>query len=601
MVYIMSYITKSIFLRILCLWLIPLTASASGGIGSLTNASDTFLEVEEAYRALIEVERDNLTVHWSIEPGYYLYRDKFKLEYLSDTTTGLLEGQYQTGIMQFDEYFDKELEIFYNSTSIAVPLAGLPDEFTLKMGSQGCADAGLCYAPRTQYFDINLKFGTAVETAGPGPGTGADGGGGGGGGGGLAAATGKSVTFGSLLVYWLLAAGGGLILNLMPCVFPVLSLKALSFAGSGGSNHSQHLHGWAYTAGVAGSFLVAASLILVARAAGESAGWGFQLQSPVFVGFMTYLFLIMGLSLSGMLQLGSGLMGVGQGLTASSGLKGSFFTGVLAAVVASPCTGPLMAPALGFALVQSPPVALSVFIALGLGMALPFLLLSYSPRMAQLLPRPGIWMLKLKELLAFPMYLTAAWLLYVFGRQVGMTGVFFLSIGGVVIALSIWMLQNLPDRKWLRRSQQLTAVCALAFAGYIVSASHSFIDDSSDWQAFSEARVAALRDQGRMVFVDFTADWCITCKTNKLVALSRDGFLDAVDKYDVALLQADWTNEDPDISRVLRSFNRSGVPLYILYPANPTAEPVVLPQILTQSMVISAMAETANGEKIATK
>src|SRR5690606_3229576 len=143
--------------------------------------------VEEAYRALIEVERDNLTVHWSIEPGYYVYRDKFKLEYLSDTTTGLMEGQYPTGIMQLDECFDKELEIFYNSTSIAVPLAGLPDEFTLKMGSQGCADAGLCYAPRTQYFDINLKFGTAVETAGPGPGTGADGGGGGGGG--LAAAT----------------------------------------------------------------------------------------------------------------------------------------------------------------------------------------------------------------------------------------------------------------------------------------------------------------------------------------------------------------------------------------------------------------------------
>lgn len=598
MVYTMSYITKSIFLRILCLWLVSVTASASGGIGNLTGANDTFLEVEEAYRALIEVESDNLTVHWSIEPGYYLYRDKFKLEYLSDAATGPLEGQYQTGIMQFDEYFDKELEIFYNSTSITVPIAGLPDEFTLKMGSQGCADAGLCYAPRTQHFDINLKFQTAVETAAPGPGAGP---GGGSNGGGLTTGISTGVTFRSLLVYWLLAAGGGLILNLMPCVFPVLSLKALSFAGSSGSNHSHHLHGWAYTAGVVVSFLVAASLILIARAAGESAGWGFQLQSPVFVGLMTYLFLIMGLSLSGMLQLGSGLMGMGQGLTASSGLKGSFFTGVLAAVVASPCTGPLMAPALGFALVQSPLVALSVFIALGLGMALPFLLLSYSPRMAQLLPRPGTWMVKLKELLAFPMYLTAAWLLYVFGRQVGMTGVFFLSIGGVVIALSIWMLQNLPDRNWLRRTQQTTAVSALVFAGYIVWASESFLDDTSDWQAFSEDRVEALRNEGRMVFVDFTADWCITCKTNKVVALSRDGFMEAVEKYGVALLQADWTNEDPDISRVLQSFNRSGVPLYILYPADPAAEPLVLPQILTQSMVVNAMAQTAAGEKIAIK
>jgi len=437
-----------------------------------------------------------------------------------------------------------------------------------------------------------------VETSGPASGAGS-------GGTGIAAGSpsgsSTTVTPGNLLFIWLLAAGGGLILNLMPCVFPVLSLKALSFAASSGSNHSHHMHGWAYTAGVVVSFLAAASLILIARAAGESAGWGFQLQSPVFVGFMTYLFLIMGLSLSGMVHFGSSLMGLGQGLTANSGLRGSFFTGILAAVVASPCTGPLMAPALGFALTQTPLVALSVFIALGLGMAFPFLLLSYSPRVAQLLPRPGQWMIKLKELLAFPMYLTAAWLLYVFGRQVGMTGVFFLSIGGVVIALSIWMFQNLPNREWLRRTQQFTAAGAIVLAGYLIYASESIRDESSNWQPFSEDRVAALRSEGRMVFVDFTADWCITCKTNKMVALSREGFLEAVDQYNVALLQADWTDEDPDISKVLQSFNRSGVPLYIIYPADPAAEPLVLPQLLTQNMVITALAKAATGEIIASK
>ena len=196
----------------------------------------------------------------------------------------------------------------------------------------------------------------------------------------------------SVWVYLLLAMGGGLILNLMPCVFPVLSLKALTFASSGGSDHNHHMHGWAYTAGVIGSFLVVAVLILIARSAGESAGWGFQLQSPVFVAAVTYLFLIMGLSLSGMVHFGTSLMGVGQGLTANEGLRGSFFTGVLAAVVASPCTGPMMAPALGFALTQPAFISLSIFVALGFGMALPFLLLSYSPRLANMLPRPGTWM-----------------------------------------------------------------------------------------------------------------------------------------------------------------------------------------------------------------
>ncbi len=608
MVYRMNAFTKFRLVHLLMGWLLCSFASATG-VGNLTGpgssvfgGSDTFLQVEQAYQASFEITDETLHVNWAIAPGYYLYQDKFKLEMVSPTGESTpIEATYGDGIRKFDEYFNKELEVFYDRARITAALDGLPKEFKLKMRSQGCADAGLCYAPRTQYFDINTQYHTAVEAdsgpadSGAGDGTNTD--------------SESSLTiaadtpFGTLLLYWMLAAGGGLILNLMPCVFPVLSLKALSFAGTSGASHSHHLHGWAYTAGVVGSFLLAASLILIARTAGESAGWGFQLQSPAFVGFMVYLFLIMGLSLSGMVYFGGGMMGIGQGLTATSGLRGSFFTGVLAAVVASPCTGPLMAPALGFALTQSPAVSLSVFVALGLGMAFPFLLLSYSPRLAQLLPRPGVWMEKLKEILAFPMYLTAAWLLFVFGRQVGMTGLFFLCIGAVALVWAIWLLQNLPERPSLRRILQGVAASAAMFAAYTAYSSETFRTASGDevWQAFSEERVESLRAEGRTVFVDFTADWCITCKTNKAIALSREGFHAAVAQYDIALLTADWTSEDPEISRVLQSFNRSGVPLYVIYPADPQSAPIVLPQLLTQNMVIEAFQRVAGADKIAKK
>lgn len=601
----MRAFTKFVLMHLSMGWLLCSFAVASG-FGDLASPAaaplgggDTFLPVEKAYQTSFEITDDSLHVDWTIAPGYYLYQDKFKLELVDPAGEPIpLDVTFQEGLRKFDEYFNKDLEVFYDQTRLSVALEGLPREFRLKMRSQGCADAGLCYAPRTQYFDINRQFHTAIEGDGASTSSasGTDSSG-------TSTSNSGSTPLMTLLLYWALAAGGGLILNLMPCVFPVLSLKALSFAGTGGSSHSHHLHGWAYTAGVVGSFVVAASLILIARAAGESAGWGFQLQSPAFVGFMVYLFLIMGLSLSGMVYFGGGLMGIGQGLTASSGLRGSFFTGVLAAVVASPCTGPMMAPALGFALTQSPTVSLSVFVALGLGMAFPFLLLSYSPRLAQLLPRPGVWMEKLKEFLAFPMYLTAAWLLFVFGRQVGMTGVFFLSIGAVALAWSIWLLQNLPERAWLRRVQQAAAISAVFFAAYTAYTSETFRRDSDDgvWQAFSEQRVESLRAEGRVVFVDFTADWCITCKTNKVVALSRDGFHEAVDRHGVALLTADWTNEDPEISRVLQSFNRNGVPLYVIYPADPDGTPVVLPQLLTQSMVVEALNKVASADKIAKK
>lgn len=567
-----------------------LTRAAGLDLGGLNN-SGGFLPVEEAYRVSLTVESEAVQLDWLIAPGYYLYRDKFKVTANSGDSNRTLPALIEKGLMKFDEYEGKEVEVFYATTRITVPIGDLPNEFILSVRSQGCADAGLCYAPNTRSFQINRQFGTAVEAAPGAAGTG-----------GTTSDTGAvgsasdTTSFGLSL---LLALLGGVILNLMPCVFPVLSLKALSFASSSGSAHRHHLHGWAYTFGVVGSFVVAAIVILIAKAAGEQSGWGFQLQSPTFVALMAYLFLVMGLSLSGMVYFGTRLMGVGQGLTTHSGLRGSFFTGVLAALVASPCTGPFMATALGYALTQPAAVALSVFVALGFGMALPFLLLSYSPKLANKLPRPGVWMEKFKELLAFPMYAAAAWLLYVFGRQVGMGGVFFLLIGAVALVLAIWLLQNLPQQRRWRWFVQASGATAAAAALAVAWIGADLRSNSDAWKTYSKELVEELRSNGQPVLVDFTADWCVTCKTNEAIALSREGFRAAVSQYNVALVKGDWTNEDPAISAALAEFNRSGVPLYLMYPADPAKPAEVLPQLLTQDMVINAIKRAAGDSGLA--
>lgn len=592
MIHKTSLLPFTAFLLLLCS---HLTRADSLDLGSLGGNSGGFLPVEEAYKVNVLVEENQLFLDWTIAPGYYLYRDKFKVSDRTANANNPLEIQLEPGVTKFDEYEGKEVASFYNSTRVTVPLPSAGDELLIKVRSQGCADAGLCYAPRDQHFEINRRFGTAVETAAPAPGAGP-----------AAPASPDSSapsasgvgSYGIALVFALL---GGMILNLMPCVFPVLSLKALSFAASGGSAHNHHLHGWAYTLGVVGSFVLAALVILAAKTAGEGSGWGFQLQSPTFVALMAYLFLVMGLSLSGMMYFGTSLMGLGQGLTAQSGLRGSFFTGVLAALVASPCTGPLMAPALGFALTQPALVSLSIFMALGFGMALPFLLLSYSPGLARLLPRPGAWMEKLKQFLAFPMYIAAAWLIYVFGRQVGMAGVFFLLLGAIGLALAIWLFQNLPDRghwRWFCKGAGTAAVAGALAVAWIGA---DLRGDSGLWQPYSKTLLAEMRASGRPVLVDFTADWCITCKTNEALALSRSGFKAAVEKHHVALLKADWTNQDPVISAALAEYQRSGVPLYLMYPADATKPAEILPQLLTQDLVISAIERASDPAKLASK
>ncbi|WP_086930952.1 protein-disulfide reductase DsbD family protein [Agarilytica rhodophyticola] len=555
---------------------------------SFNQQEEEFLRVEQAYEVVPLVYDDVLSFAWSIHSGYYLYQHQFKVEARNDSSSEKLTLDFETGKKKFDEFFNKELVVYYNNTEVKTSLPALKPPYELKISSQGCADAGLCYPPRHQYFTVDAN-GKVSETA-----TAAYAAGGGsdssGGNSSAPYADGEAPLLPLVILGALL---GGLILNLMPCVFPVLSLKALSFASSNQSTHKQHLHGWAYTAGVVGSFVVAAGIILAARGAGESLGWGFQLQQPGFVAFMAFLFFVMGLSLSGMFHIGTSWMGAGQSLTGGEDLKSSFFTGVLAALVASPCTAPFMATALGFALTQSVFIALLIFIALGFGMALPFLLLSYSPVLAKYLPAPGPWMDTLKQVLAFPLYLTSVWLLWVLANQTSSSGAMVVLAGAVMLAFGIWLLQLPSSNSARARMMAKTfAAASILVAAYSAWIAGDFRErDSGIWQAYSAGKIEELRAEGVPVFVDLTADWCITCKFNERVALNTEKVARFAAINDIVMLQGDWTNSDPEISALLEKFGRSGVPLYLMYPADSNLPAKVLPQILTEQIVLSSMEE----------
>lgn len=403
----------------------------------------------------------------------------------------------------------------------------------------------------------------------------------------------------NLLLVFTFALLGGLILNLMPCVFPVLSLKILSLsANAKASQADKRMHGLAYTAGVVLAFLVLASVLLALQAGGALIGWGFHLQSPWFVSLLVFLFFVMGLSMSGVVEFGTSVMGMGSELQDREGYKGSFFTGVLASVVASPCTAPFMGAALGFAFTQPPVTALAVFIALGLGMALPFLLISFNPALSGLLPHPGKWMLNFKQVLAFPLYATAVWLLWVLGNQAGPTAMALVVASCVLLAFAAWLYQRRHEIQkpfWRYANTAVIIVCLLLTLGVIRSpllnttVQGQAPGETANFEAYSDARLAELRNSGQAVFVNMTASWCITCLVNEKIALSSEEFDQALAENNVAYLKGDWTNNDPEITRVLQRYETSGVPLYLMYPADPNAPAEVLPQILTSGIVIDAM------------
>ena len=563
----------------------PLSASTadlgSPSAGLVTSGPD-FLPVERAYQLDILPHADGtLQLHWGIADGYYLYRHAFEFS-LEDSRSGEsvpLGFTLPEGIQSEDEFFG-EVEVYYQEVDVRLQPAAPTDSARLTVRSQGCADAGLCYPPQLQHFRIDFSSGT-VQPLAPAAG-------------GLAPAsssggplTGPTVGLGSLPLMLLLAFAGGLILNLMPCVFPILSLKVLSFASSNSEERTRHA--WLYTGGVIASFLLVAGLLMALQGAGRAVGWGFQLQSPLFVILLAWLFLVMGLSLSGMLQLGGSLMNVGSGLAARQGPAGSFFTGVLAVLVASPCTAPFMGTALGFAITQPPAVGLLVFAALGAGMAAPLLLLSYSDTARRHMPRPGPWMDTLKQLLAFPLYASAIWLLWVAGRQTGVDAMTAALAGGLLIALALWLWH---DRLWRRllAATSLALGLSVGLGGLDGDAGGATSAPQARHASWSTEQVARLQEAGRPVFVDFTADWCITCLANERTVLNTEAVQAAFAERDVAYLVADWTHENPAIANFLRQMGRSGIPLYLLYPGRAGAEPLVLPQLLTRGLVLDALA-----------
>jgi len=400
-----------------------------------------------------------------------------------------------------------------------------------------------------------------------------------------------------LLGWWqalLFAVVGGVILNLMPCVFPILSLKVLSFAGADPAR--RHHHGIAYSLGVVLSFAALGGALVALRAGGAAIGWGFQLQSPLVVGLLAYLLLAMGLSLSGVAEFGSGFAGIGSRLAGREGLAGAFFTGVLATVVATPCTAPFMGAALGFALVAPAWLALAIFVALGAGLAAPLLGASLVPGIGRKLPRPGAWMATLKQVLAFPLYATVAWLIWVLIQEVGPEGALMALFGLVLIGFAVWVYgrTRFATGSIRRPGSALAAaslVAAVVMAGMLTPAagrsSLAATGDGLSYEAFTPTRLAALNAAHEPVFVNLTAAWCLTCIVNERTTLDRDAVRAAFAAHHIVALKGDWTRQDPEIARFLQSFGRSGVPLYLLYDKGGTA--TVLPQILTEAEVIDAV------------
>lgn len=578
-----------------CLLLAGISHARASSPFEVTPSAE-FLSVEEAYQLSLNWQNDKIEAKWAIQDGYYLYKHAFKLQLLEAGSQTTLSLDIPDGKKKYDEYFG-EVEVYYQHIKLSSQPLQLEQEQTLLVISQGCADSGLCYPPQKQYFKINQQKQTIIATdkpdklpppqvqeGKPGGGANADQ---------PSSTTSPDKTSGPSLIYYLLfATVGGLILNLMPCVFPVLSLKVLSFSGQADQQQQLRKHAWVYTLGVVLSFILIAAIMLVLRSTGEAIGWGFQLQNALFIGALTYLFFLMGLSLMGYVEFGGRLMGAGQNLAAKKGYSGSFFTGALAVVVASPCTAPFMSTALGYAISQPAIIALSIFAALGFGMAFPFLLFSYIPSLANRLPKPGAWMDSFKRLLAFPMFATAIWLLWVAGQQTQNQSTTSLLLGCLCLALAILFKQEPAKKAIWRTSKTIASIVSLSLAVMLLFQSDDK-QQQADWVDYSETKLSELRQQKQAVFVNITADWCITCLMNEKVTLSKPSIKQAFKDNKIIYMKGDWTNYDENITALLSKYQRSGIPLYIYYPADGSQE-ILLPQILKADDVLNIISKNSS-------
>ena len=629
----------------------PLASAASGGglrlpgVGAGVQALPLPSDQAFGFEAVVD-DGNTVLLRFSPAPGYYLYRDRtsLKLEGANGVRPGTL--QWPAARSHRDEHFG-DVAVFFDPVDVTLPLQRTHSqalEATLVVTFQGCQTDGICYPPMSRRVKLALPVGklasgtataatvpastdaragaagasgtvalpaarrllptipnapvvadegdtlpeATADAAMPRPDASAD----------NAQRTRPPIPTGAsqLAVILLLALAGGLVLNLMPCVLPILSLKVLAVAQSGESRQHARSHALWYTAGVLVAFAAIGALVLALRAAGQAAGWGFQLQHPWFIATLVYLMFAVGLSLSGVFTLGGRLGGVGQSLASRSGPVGDFFTGVLACVVASPCVAPFMGPALAYAFAAPAAQSLLVFLMLGLGLALPFLLIGFVPSLARRLPRPGAWMETLKNVLAFPMYATALWLLWVLGKQRGVDAMALVLGGLVLLALALWWYER---SRW--RSQRAGAALAvlLMLAALLpvwgvsrLSAPTAASEVAGEnVVAYSPVLLDRLRADNRVVFVNMTADWCVTCKANERAVLSRPGFADILKRTNAVYMRGDYTNVDPKITAFLDDHNAVGVPLYVVY--GPGAPPTVLPTVLTQALVDEALLRTA--------
>ncbi|MEN5264839.1 protein-disulfide reductase DsbD domain-containing protein [Stenotrophomonas sp. TWI587] len=573
-------------------------------------------------------------------PGYYLYRDRTSLALEGAPGIRADKPRWPAAKSHRDEHFG-DVAVYFDQIDVPLPLrrsrADATDA-TLVITFQGCQTDGICYPPMTRRVKLALPAGAInakadevaqkTEVIAPLPNRDkralARGDGGTGSQpmlirpnepalvvpGDTAAIpdasadnaqrtpppTAPAAAPGNLLVLLLFAVAGGLILNLMPCVLPILSLKVLGVAQSGESRQRARSHALWYTAGVLVAFAAIGALVIALRAAGQAAGWGFQLQHPWFIAALVYLMFAVGLSLSGVFTLGGSMGGVGQSLASRSGPVGDFFTGVLACVVASPCVAPFMGPALAYAFAAPGLQAMLVFLALGLGLALPFLLIGFVPSLARRLPRPGAWMETLKLVLAFPMYGTAIWLLWVLGKQRGVDAMALVLGGLVILSLALWWFER---SRW--RSQRVGGLLALLLvlgALYPIwgvtrldPPAKAAQPASDNVVEYSPQMLDRLRQDNRVVFVNMTADWCVTCKANERAVLGTDAFRDTLRRTNAVYMRGDYTNVDPQITAFLDEHKAVGVPLYVVY--GPGAPPTVLPTVLTQALVEEALLRTA--------
>ena len=593
----------------------PLGLIPSNSGPGLIAQADALPEAQAFRAEALATDGQTVLVRITAPSDYYLYRDQFKFLLRSDGVSAT--PMFPASERIKDEHFG-DVEVYFGGVDIPLKLtrtSAVPANATLEIEFQGCKKDSVCYPVMRRTIAVALPSATSnaadmtTPTIAP-----------------LAAlpvgavaplstdpvvaapirevgaevlpqlltpsivieaiarATGASTTTQKapeadanvgLLLALLLALGGGALLNLMPCVLPVLSLKVLGLVESGASAKTARTQAIWYTVGVLASFFVLGLILLSFKSAGAALGWGFQLQNPLIVGLLAFLLIAMGLNLSGVVSFGHSFGNVGANLgysTTQSPARSAFFTGVLACIVATPCTGPGMFTALGYGFTQSNFVAMLVLLALGLGLALPFLLIGFIPALAQRLPKPGAWMDTLKSWLAFPLYITAVWLLSVLGNQTGITGMSYALAGAVVLAAGLWWWDkqrySTADSTILGKSFSLALIAgALAILFSATRLKNDAHTELAEGQvAYSPAALAKLRAAGTPVFVDMTAAWCITCKVNEKNAINTYAVGQAMQQAGMVYMVGDYTNGDVAITEYLKSFGAVGVPLYVMYP-----------------------------------